>query len=373
MGARDLDALRFRSDAAVNETIREVAAAQAGRGALLADAERAFDAASPAGGPGENLFLEHVHMNFAGNYLLARTVFETVVPTLDGRLKAGDAGGALGAALFVCYQLLKNPRSPGGRDTQKGSLLGPAFAPAEVEAVLTRRGIAHRCRAEAELMREAADLLAGGAVVGWFQGRMEYGPRALGNRSILGDPRAPGMQSAMNLKIKFRESFRPFVPAVLAERAAEWFDLPRGRDSPYMLLVAPVRAEHRSPVADGQTTVLTEHPDLNARLAVPRSVIPAVTHIDASARLQTVDADRNPRFHALLTAFHAQTGCPVLVNTSFNIRGEPIVCTPEEALDCFLATDMDAVVLGDVLLRKADVAHVPVPDAGRYRERFAPD
>ncbi len=286
---------------------------------------------------------------------------------------AGDAGGALGAALFVWYQLLKNPRTPGGRDTQKGSLLGPSFAPAEVEAVLTRRGIAHRCRTEAELMREAADLLAGGAVVGWFQGRMEYGPRALGNRSILGDPRAPGMQSAMNLKIKFRESFRPFAPAVLAERAAEWFDLPRGRDSPYMLLVAPVRAEHRLPVADGQTTVLTEHPDLNARLAVPRSAIPAVTHIDASARLQTVDADRNPRFHALLTAFHARTGCPVLVNTSFNIRGEPIVCTPEEALDCFLATDMDAVVLGDVLLRKADVAHVPAPDAGRYRERFAPD
>ena len=177
----------------------------------------------------------------------------------------------------------------------------------------------------------------------------------------------------MNVKIKFRESFRPFAPAVLAEHAAEWFDLPRGRDSPYMLLVAPVKGDHLLPLSADQQAALAADPDLNARLAVPRSAIPAVTHIDASARVQTVDAERNPRFHALLTAFHARTGCPVLVNTSFNIRGEPIVCTPEEALDCFLATDMDALVLGDVLLRKADVAHLPAPDAGRYRDRFAPD
>jgi carbamoyltransferase len=222
-------------------------------------------------------------------------------------------------------------------------------------------------------VREVAELLAGGAVVGWFQGRMEYGPRALGNRSILGDPRSSRMQSVMNVKIKFRESFRPFAPSVLAENAAEWFDLPRGHDSPYMLLVAPVRAEHRLKLADDQLDILNSHPDLNARLAMPRSSIPAVTHVDYSARLQTVDRERNPRFHSLLQAFRDRTGCPLLVNTSFNVRGEPIVCTPEEALNCFLGTDMDVLVLEDVLLRKVDVAHLHSSEQVPYSHQFDPD
>jgi len=275
--------------------------------------------------------------------------------------------------LFTWYQLLKNPCSPSRQDSQKGSLLGPSFAPNEIHKFLTACGIRYRTLLEADLVREVAELLDGGAVVGWFQGRMEYGPRALGNRSILGDPRSLKMQSIMNQKIKFRESFRPFAPAVLAEKAQDWFDLPRGQDSPYMLLVAPLQSSHRLNIPDDQIDVLNAHPDLNVRLAVPRSELPAVTHIDYSARVQTVDRERNPRFHELLQAFHARTGCPVLVNTSFNIRGEPIVCTPEEALNCFLATDMDALVLEDVLLRKVDVAHLTSPDRGRYSAQFESD
>jgi carbamoyltransferase len=283
---------------------------------------------------------------------------------------SGDAGGALGAALFVWYQLLKTPRLPQACDTQKGSLLGPSFLPEDVHKFLIGQQIPHRPLPDRDLVREVADLLAAGSVVGWFQGRMEYGPRALGSRSILGDPRSPRMQSVMNQKIKFRESFRPFAPAVLAEYAADWFDLPRGQESPYMLLVAPVRTERRLPVPDDQLKIMTDHPDLNARLVVSRSTIPAVTHIDYSARLQTVDRQRNPRFHELLRAFHDRTACPVLVNTSFNIRGEPIVCTPQEALNCFLATEMDALVLEDVMLRRTDVDHLKVPDRRRYRAQF---
>jgi carbamoyltransferase len=286
---------------------------------------------------------------------------------------AGDAGGALGAALIVWYRLMKNPRVPGGKDSQKGSLLGPAFSPAEIHKFLTARGIRFQAQPESDLVRDVAELLAGGAVVGWFQGRMEYGPRALGNRSILGDPRPPGMQSTINQKIKFRESFRPFAPAVLVEESQTWFDLPRDQESPYMLLVAPVRPERRLNVASDQLDILENHPDLNVRIGVPRSTIPAVTHVDASARIQTVDRERNPRFHGLLRAFESRTGCPILVNTSFNIRGEPIVCTPEEALNCFLGTDLDALVLEDVLLRKVDVAHLSAPDRGSYATRFEAD
>jgi carbamoyltransferase len=286
---------------------------------------------------------------------------------------AGDAGGALGAALFVWYQLLKQPRVPDGRDAQKGSLLGPAFAPAEIHALLKARGIPFRPLQQPELVREVVELLAANAVVGWFQGRAEYGPRALGNRSILGDPRSWQMQSTMNQKIKFRESFRPFAPAVMAEHASEWFDLPRHQDSPYMLLVASLLAKHRLSVPEDQLEVLRSHPDLTARLAVPRSVVPAVTHIDYSARLQTVDQERYPRFHALLRGFHERTGCPMLVNTSFNIRGEPLVCTPQEALHCFLMTDMDALVLEDVLIRKTDVLHLVGADQAKYRAQFEAD
>ncbi len=265
---------------------------------------------------------------------------------------AGDAGGALGAALFVWHQLLGRPRTPDDRDAQQGSLLGPCFAAAEVEAVLQERGVPYRRLPEAELLRETAGRLADGQVVGWFQGRMEFGPRALGARSILGDPRSARMQSVLNLKIKFRESFRPFAPAVLCEHAADWFEVGPGEESPYMLLVAPLRADRRLPLTAEQRQVLDAAPDLRDRLRLPRSEVPAVTHVDYTARLQTVDAGRHPRFHGLLEAFHHLTGCPMLVNTSFNVRGEPIVCTPMDALRCFQGTDMDALVLEDFVLDK---------------------
>jgi carbamoyltransferase len=269
---------------------------------------------------------------------------------------AGDAGGALGSALFVWHQLLEKPRDVVGKDFQKGSLLGPAFSPAEVRRFLAGAETPfHEFPDEPALLDHVAGLLADGKVVGWFSGRMEFGPRALGARSILGDPRSPRMQATMNVKIKFRESFRPFAPAVLAEHAHEWFALEPGQESPYMLLVAPVREEHRTPLGAQEQRTLAEDPDLCKRVNVVRSAIPAVTHVDYSARVQTIDAERNPRFHALLGAFHGRTGCPVLVNTSFNVRGEPIVCTPQDAYRCFLATDMDALVLEDVVLHKGEM------------------
>ncbi len=266
---------------------------------------------------------------------------------------AGDAGGALGAALFVWHQLLDHPRRPEGRDAQHGSLLGPRFTTDEIERALGRQGASgRRFDDEVELLDHVAGLLAEGKIVGWFQGRMEFGPRALGTRSILGDPRSPAMQATMNVKIKFRESFRPFAPAVLRERAAEWFDLDPRHESPYMLLVAPVLEHRRVPVDAEALRVMEHDPDLRKRVNVVRSEIPAVTHVDYSARLQTVDEERNPRFYRLLEAFDRLTGCPVLVNTSFNVRGEPIVCTPEDAYRCFLATDMDALVLEDIVVAK---------------------
>jgi carbamoyltransferase len=273
---------------------------------------------------------------------------------------SGDAGGALGAALFVWHQLLEQPRTPRGRDCQKGSLLGPAFSSPDVRTSLDRAGAKyHQAKDEADLVARVVDLLVAEKVVGWFQGRMEFGPRALGARSILGDPRSPKMQATMNLKIKFRESFRPFAPIVLRDEASKWFDLDPEHESPYMLIVAPVREEHRLPVTDAQRATMADDPDLRARLNIPRSVIPAVTHVDYSARLQTVDADRHPRLTRLLQAFGTRTGCPVLVNTSFNVRGEPIVCTPEDAYRCFLGTEMDALVVDDCILLKEDVAERP--------------
>jgi carbamoyltransferase len=266
---------------------------------------------------------------------------------------AGDAGGALGAALFVWHQLLDNPRQPDGHDTQRGSFLGPSFTTDQIERSLAVLGASgQRFAHESDLLDQVASLLADGKIIGWFQGRMEFGPRSLGARSILGDPRSPAMQATMNLKIKFRESFRPFAPAVLRERAREWFDLGPHDESPYMLLVAPV-LEHRRVSADADTLRVMEcDPDLRRRVNVVRSEIPAVTHVDYSARIQTVDERRNRRFYRLLDAFDRLTGCPVLVNTSFNVRGEPIVCTPEDAYRCFLATDMDALILEDVLIVK---------------------
>ena len=266
---------------------------------------------------------------------------------------AGDAGGALGAALFVWHQLLDNPRRPDGHDTQQGSFLGPSFTTDQIERSLAVHGASgQRFAHESDLLDQVASLLADGKIIGWFQGRMEFGPRSLGARSILGDPRSPAMQATMNLKIKFRESFRPFAPAVLRERASEWFDLGPDHESPYMLLVAPVLEHRRVSVDADNLRVMERDPDLRRRVNVVRSEIPAVTHVDYSARIQTVDERRNPRFYRLLEAFDRLTGCPVLVNTSFNVRGEPIVCTPEDAYRCFLATDMDALVLEDILIVK---------------------
>lgn len=280
---------------------------------------------------------------------------------------AGDAGGALGAALFVWHQLLENPRVPGAPDGQLGSLLGPEFSDREIAETLTAGGAVYRrVEDEATLCEETAALIAAGKVVGWVQGRMEFGPRALGNRSILGDARNPGMQSTMNLKIKFRESFRPFAPVVLADRAHEYFGLRAGEESPYMLLVAPVREElRRSTEANAAAGI--------GRVHDVRSVIPAVTHVDYSARIQTVDETRNPRLHGLLRAFARQTGCPVMINTSFNVRSEPIVCTPADAYRCFMATDMDVLVVGNFILHKERQPAAKRPDSKAYLDQFEID
>jgi carbamoyltransferase len=261
---------------------------------------------------------------------------------------AGDAGGALGAALSAWYQYENKPRTADNlRDTMKGSYLGPAFTNEEIEARLKTLGASYRRLEEKDLFETVAGELAAGKVVGWLQGRMEFGPRSLGGRSILGDARNTSMQSVMNLKIKYRESFRPFAPSVLRERVADYFNL--NCDSPYMLLVAPVLEKRRIPSNPSQKGLWGI--DL---LNVPRSDIPAVTHIDHSARIQTIHEETNPRYHKLLKAFEAQTGYAVLVNTSFNVRGEPIVCTPEEAYRCFMRTEMDLLVLENFVLKKED-------------------
>jgi carbamoyltransferase len=288
---------------------------------------------------------------------------------------AGDAGGALGGALFVHHQLLEQGRVPEAGDSQQGSFLGPAFSNAEVERCLARWKLpARRMSSEIELLEAVARLLADGAVVGWFQGRMEFGPRALGARSILADARRPDMQSKLNLKIKFRESFRPFAPATLRERAPDIFDLPPGVESPYMLLVAPVREEARRALSPAEEQQMRSDPDLRRRVNIARSEYPAITHVDYSARIQTVDEARHGRFGRLLRAFERLTGSPILVNTSFNIRGEPIVCAPEDACRCFLATEMDALAIEDFLLLKTEM---PAGIVARERERhlasFAPD
>jgi len=250
--------------------------------------------------------------------------------------------------LFTWYQLLENPRQGCRGDFQKGSLLGPAFSDEQiVEFLRSQDAIYSSCADEAQLCDEVAALIAQEKVVGWFQGRMEFGPRALGARSILGDARSEAMQSVMNLKIKFRESFRPFAPIVLREYVDEYFEMRPGEDSPYMLLVAPVHARQRTLVDAGHDRAFGIE-KLNYR----RSTIPAVTHVDYSARVQTVDRERNPLLYRLMKAFHARTGCPVLINTSFNVRSEPIVCTPEDAWRCFLATDLDVLVLGNHILLK---------------------
>jgi carbamoyltransferase len=264
---------------------------------------------------------------------------------------AGDAGGALGAALAVWHDYLGRERQVApNSDSQQGSYLGPQFDDDFVKTFLDDQKVKYESLPDDQLNATVADLIAEGKVVGWFQGRMEFGPRALGNRSILGDARSPEMQSRLNLKIKFRESFRPFAPAVTVERAEDYFEL--DRPSPYMLLVAPVQGKQRRDISDRNAPGLE-------RLRQVRSDIPAVTHVDFSARIQTVDKTSNPRFHRLLTTLDQRHGCAVVANTSFNVRGEPIVCTPQDAYRCFMQTEMDFLVIGNFLIRKTEQKPLP--------------
>jgi carbamoyltransferase len=277
---------------------------------------------------------------------------------------AGDAGGAIGAAAVAWHEQLGHERQVNGADRMRGSYLGPRFHDDEIRASLDGLGARYRRLADDDLYPELARVLDEGGVIGWFQGRMEFGPRALGGRSIIGDPRNREMQSTMNLKIKYRESFRPFAPSVLEERVSDYFQLDRA--SPYMLIVAPVRENLRLPMTEEQEQLFGI-----ARLNVPRSEIPAVTHVDYSARIQTVSESTNPRYHALLKAFEARTGCGLLVNTSFNVRGEPIVCTPEDAYRCFMRTEMDYLVLENFLLSKSDQPERETDDS--WQEEFELD
>jgi carbamoyltransferase len=260
---------------------------------------------------------------------------------------AGDAGGAIGAALSAWYQYGHQPRLVKGQDAMQGSYLGPSFSLTEIEQYLQDVRAVFHYYTDSELFVQVANLLDQGNVVGWFQGRMEFGPRALGDRSIIGDPRNPEMQSVMNLKIKYRESFRPFAPSVLAEKVGDYFEL--DRSSPYMLLVAQVKENLRLTMTDQENQLFGIE-----KLNIPRSTLPAITHVDYSARIQTVQSETNPRYYQLLQAFEQLTGCGVLVNTSFNVRGEPIVCTPEDAYRCFMRTEMDYLVLENYILAKTE-------------------
>jgi len=285
---------------------------------------------------------------------------------------AGDAGGALGAAMFVNYQLLENERKPQGSDSiLRGSLLGPKFSNDEIRSFLDSKNAPyHFCGTEAEVLSKTIDAMLDQKVVGWFQDRMEFGPRALGARSIIGDSRSEKMQSQMNLRIKFRESFRPFAPSVLAEDVGEYFEL--DRESPYMLLVAPVREDKRCSLTKEQEQLMRD-PDLRKRVNVKRSVIPAVTHVDMSARIQSVDEKRNGRYYRLIREFKQRTGYGVIINTSFNIRGEPIVCTPEDAYRCFLASDMDLLVLENFVLYKSEQPQQSAGEREKYISSFSLD
>jgi carbamoyltransferase len=277
---------------------------------------------------------------------------------------AGDAGGALGAALAAYHLYRDQPRIvPRAPDAMQGSYLGPQFAQSEIEYRLREAGAHFTVLDDDTLLDATVDALAEEKAVAWFQGRMEFGPRALGNRSFLGDPRSPAMQKLLNLKVKYRESFRPFAPSVLREDLEDWFEL--DRDSPYMLLVADIASRHRREISNAEQALFGID-----KLNVPRSAIPAVTHVDYSARIQTVHRDTNPRYHALLSRFKQRTGCPVLVNTSLNVRGEPIACTPEDAFRCFMGTDAEVLVCGNCFLLKQQQDAALGRD---YRGAFEPD
>jgi carbamoyltransferase len=289
----------------------------------------------------------------------------------DGRFEklwiqpaAGDAGGALGAALAAYHSFKDQPRKVNKCiDSMKGSYLGPEFSQKDIEGRLSSAGAKYTVLEDSALVDACAEALEAEKAVGWFQGRMEFGPRALGGRSILGDARSPKMQSMLNLKVKFRESFRPFAPSVLREHVCEWFEL--DQDSPYMLLVADVRESHRRPMTEAEQKLFGIE-----KLNVPRSDIPAVTHVDYSARIQTVHKETNPRYHGLIRRFYERTGCPVIVNTSFNVRGEPIVATPEDAFRCFMGTNIEVLAIGNCFLRKEEQD----PDfAKQYQSAFELD
>ena len=303
-----------------------------------------------------------VALNCVANGKLLR---ERVFDDLWIQPAAGDAGGAIGAALVAWHHVLDQPRRVSGpRDRQSGSYLGPRFPTARITAWLEQQSYPFHLKRDEQLSSDVAELLANGKVVGWFNGRMEFGPRALGSRSILGDARSSTMQSVMNLKIKYRESFRPFAPSCLEEDVDRYFEI--DRPSPYMLLVAPVRAERRVDMSDEQERLFGID-----KLNVPRSDIPAVTHVDYSARIQTVNAGDHPAYHRLIEAFKRRTGVGVIINTSFNVRGEPIVCTPEDAYRCFMRTEMDALVLEDLLLLKPE--QPPMPDDDDWRSEYELD
>ena len=304
-----------------------------------------------------------VALNCSANGVLLR---ERVFDDIWIQPASGDAGGALGAALAAHHLVLGAPRTvEAGRDSMRGAYLGPEYGPPEVAQVIKRHKAPNRVFSDfSALCAEAADLIAAGNVVGWFQGRMEFGPRALGNRSILGDPRNPEMQKRLNLKIKYREGFRPFAPSVLVADVRDYFDIEG--DSPYMLLVAPVAEKLLHPLPEGYDTM-----PLYQRLYHIRSTLPAITHVDYSARIQTVDPEVNPRYAELLNAFKSRHGCSVIVNTSFNVRGEPIVCTPEDAYRCFMRTEMDYLVIGDSLFAKGEQPEFV--ESGDWRKEFALD
>jgi carbamoyltransferase len=286
-----------------------------------------------------------VALNCVANGLILR---EKIFDRIWIQPAAGDAGGALGAALFAWHQIVDQKRNADGeRDSQRGSYLGPAFSHAEIRAFLEAKKIPFAELGDEELPEKIADLIHGQKVIGWFCGRMEFGPRALGARSIIGDARSSEMQEVMNLKIKFRESFRPFAPSVIREKSADWFELEA--ESPYMLLVAPVAKDRRR-----ETTSEEDARFGLDKLLTVRSEIPAVTHVDHSARVQTVTADHQPMFYGVIKRFDEKYGCPVIINTSFNVRGEPIVATPEDAFTCFMRTNMDYLVLGNFLLEKTE-------------------
>ena len=283
-----------------------------------------------------------VALNCVANGKLLR---ENVFDKIWIQPASGDAGGAVGAALAAYYLMLAQPRKVDKQDGMQGSYLGPEFGQADIEQRLSLAGAKFDVVSDTQLIEQTAQALADGLAVGWHQGRMEFGPRSLGARSIIADARSPTVQKQLNLKVKYRESFRPFAPSILREDLADWFEI--NTDSPYMLLVADVKKEKQLAMTDAQKQLFGIE-----KLNVPRSEIPAVTHVDYSARIQTVSKDTNPKYHALISKFKEITGCPVLVNTSFNVRGEPIVCSPEDAFNCLMGTDIDFLVVGNCILRK---------------------